>query len=46
MLKGFTVPARGEELHVLAPSRIESGLRYSLSCSVTDLRILEDHTRK
>jgi acetoacetate decarboxylase len=37
---------QGEELHALAPSRIESGFRYSLSYSVTDLRILEDHTRK
>jgi len=38
--------AQGEELHALAPSRIESGFRYSLSYSVTDLRILEDHTSK
>jgi acetoacetate decarboxylase len=38
--------AQGEELHALAPSRIESGFRYSLSYSVTDLKILEDHTRK
>jgi Acetoacetate decarboxylase (ADC) len=38
--------AQGEELHALAPSRIESGFRYSLAYSVTDLRILEDHTRK
>jgi hypothetical protein len=38
--------AHGEELHALAPSRIVSGFRYSLSYSVTDLRILEDHTRK
>jgi acetoacetate decarboxylase len=38
--------AQGEELHALAPNRIESGFRYSLSYSVTDLRILEDHTRK
>jgi hypothetical protein len=35
--------AHGEELHVLAPNRIESGFRYSLSYSVTDLKILEDH---
>jgi len=28
---------------VLAPNRIESGFRYSLSYSVTDLKILEDH---
>jgi acetoacetate decarboxylase len=33
----------GEELHALAPSRIESGFRYSLSYSVSDLKILEDH---
>jgi acetoacetate decarboxylase len=38
--------ARGEELHALAPHRIQSGFRYSLSYSVTDLKILEDHTRK
>jgi acetoacetate decarboxylase len=38
--------AQGEELHALAPSRIVSGFRYSLAYSVTDLRILEDHTRK
>jgi acetoacetate decarboxylase len=38
--------ARGEELYALAPHRIESGFRYSLSYSVTDLKILEDHTRK
>jgi hypothetical protein len=38
--------AQGEELHALAPRRIESGFRYSLAYSVTDLRILEDHTRK
>jgi hypothetical protein len=33
----------GEELHALAPKRIESGFRYSLSYSVSDLKILEDH---
>jgi acetoacetate decarboxylase len=33
----------GEELHALAPKRIESGFRYSLSYSVCDLKILEDH---
>jgi acetoacetate decarboxylase len=38
--------AQGEELHALAPRRIKSGFRYSLAYSVTDLRILEDHTRK
>jgi hypothetical protein len=35
--------ANGEELHALAPNRIESGFRYSLSYSVSDLSILEDH---
>jgi hypothetical protein len=35
--------ANGEELHALAPNRIESGFRYSLSYSISDLRILEDH---
>ena len=38
--------AYGEELHALAPSRIQFGFRYSLSYSVTDLKILEDHTDK
>jgi hypothetical protein len=38
--------AHGEELHALAPGRVESGFRYSLSYSVTDLKILEDHTHK
>ena len=38
--------AKGEELHALAPKRIESGFRYSLAYSVTDLKILEDHTQK
>jgi hypothetical protein len=33
----------GEELHALAPNRIEAGFRYSLSYSVSDLKILEDH---
>jgi acetoacetate decarboxylase len=37
---------QGEELHALAPRRIESGFRFSLSYSVTDLKILEDHTQK
>jgi acetoacetate decarboxylase len=32
----------GEELHALAPNRIESGFRCSLSYSVSDLKILED----
>jgi acetoacetate decarboxylase len=36
--------AHGEELHVLAPITVETGFRYSLSYSVTDLKILEDHT--
>jgi acetoacetate decarboxylase len=34
---------QGEELHLLAPVSVESGFRYSLSYSVTDLKILEDH---
>jgi acetoacetate decarboxylase len=34
--------ANGEELDALAPKRIESGFRYSLSYSVNDLKILED----
>jgi len=35
--------ARGEELHALSPNRVASGFRYSLSYSVTDLKILEDY---
>jgi hypothetical protein len=35
--------AHGEELDALAPKRIESGFRYSLSYSVSDLKILEGH---
>src|SRR5260370_23196473 len=35
--------AKREQLHALAPNRIESGFRYSLSYSVCDLKILEDH---
>jgi hypothetical protein len=35
--------AQGEELHALAPRRVASGFRYSLSYSVTDLKILEDY---
>jgi hypothetical protein len=35
--------ANGEELRALAPYRIVSGFRYSLSYSVSDLKILEDH---
>jgi acetoacetate decarboxylase len=34
--------ANGEELNALAPKSIESGFRYSLSYSVSDLTILED----
>jgi acetoacetate decarboxylase len=37
--------ANGEELRALAPSRIESGFRYSLSYSVSDLKILETMAR-
>jgi hypothetical protein len=35
---------KGEELHALAPSRIEYGFRYSLSYSVSKLKILEDYS--
>jgi acetoacetate decarboxylase len=35
--------ADGEELHALAPDRIEFGFRYSLSYSISDLMVLEDH---
>jgi hypothetical protein len=38
--------SKGEELYALAPRRVESGFRYSLAYSVTDLKILEDHTHK
>ncbi len=37
---------KGEELHALAPRRIESGFRYSLSYSVSDLKVLEEHCSK
>ena len=37
----FHLPeTKGEELHVVAPKRIESGFRYSLAYSVTDPKIL------
>ena len=35
--------ANGEELNALAPKRIECGFRYSLSYSVSDLKILEEN---
>jgi hypothetical protein len=35
--------ANGEELDALAPNRIEAGFRCSLSYSVSDPNILEDH---
>jgi Acetoacetate decarboxylase (ADC) len=35
--------ASGEELHALAPKRIECGFRYSLSYSVSDLKILKGY---
>jgi acetoacetate decarboxylase len=38
--------ASGEELHAFSPKRVTSGFRYSLSYSVTDLKILEDYTGK
>ncbi len=34
--------ARGEELHELAPVRMGPGYRFSMSCSISDLKILED----
>ena len=38
----FNFPeADGEELDALAPNSIESGFRYSLSYSVSDLKILK-----
>jgi Acetoacetate decarboxylase (ADC) len=33
---------RGEELHALAPIRMGAGYRFSMSCTINDLRILED----
>ena len=36
--------ACGEELHALAPVRVGSGYRFSMSCSISDLKILEDFT--
>ena len=36
--------ARGEELHALAPVRMGPGYRFSMSCSISDLKILEDFT--
>ncbi len=41
----FRLPeARGEELHALAPVRMGPGYRFSMSCSISDLKILEDFT--
>ncbi len=37
-------PARGEEIHRLAPVKVGSGFRYGLAYSVTDLRVLRDFT--
>ena len=34
--------AHGEELHALAPVRMGPGYRFSMSCSISDLKILED----
>jgi hypothetical protein len=50
MMKGFTVLKSGRRravyvkpLHdAFVPNRIESGFRYSLSYSVSDLKILKD----
>ena len=36
---------RGEELHTLKPVRVGKGYRYSMSYTVTDLKILRDYTR-
>ena len=33
---------RGDELHALAPVRMGAGYRFSMSCTINDLRILED----
>ena len=34
----------GEEIHHLGPVKVGAGYRYSMSYSVTDLRVLEDFT--
>ena len=36
--------AHGEELHALAPIRMGGGYRFSMSCSISDLKVLEDFT--
>ena len=36
--------SRGEELHALAPVRMGPGSRFSMSCSICDLKVLEDFT--
>ena len=36
--------AQGEELQAFAPKRVGPGYRYSMSCSIGDLTILEDLT--
>ncbi len=39
----LTLPrAHREELHALAPLRVGAGYRFSMSCSISDLKILED----
>ena len=36
--------ARGEELCAFEPNRVGAGYRWSVSCSIRDLKILEDFT--
>ena len=36
--------AHGEELHALAPTRMGAGYRFSMSCSISDLKVLQDFT--
>ena len=36
--------AIGEELHELAPIRMGAGYRFSMSCSINDLKVLQDFT--
>ena len=41
----LTLPtAHGEELHALAPIRTGAGYRFSMSCSISDLKVLQDFT--
>jgi len=36
--------AYGEELHAFEPARVGNGYRFSMSCSINDLKVLEDFT--